>query len=235
VTEFTDPPVSEAAVSRDCRVRQPRICNRSGHSRVNPSTSRRNLQGCNRLLKSRGASKVFTQTANETAIPAVPVAESVTDDSVTCLCCGRSFTMLKRHLRAEHGLSEGDYRIKFNLDDDHPPCSAKLFFCAKRTMQRKPVWAAMPVMKLCRKIWGPSSKFKCLAPATVCPAEHLIDWRYMSLRQWVQKRSCRTGPSGRARQEAGYMAAKTQPRIFKKSEVIEGGGLTGGGLEGRLC
>jgi len=50
----------------------------------------------------------------------VPVAESFTDDSVTCLCCGRSFTMLKRHLRAEHGLSESEYRIKFNLDDDHP-------------------------------------------------------------------------------------------------------------------
>ena len=94
VTEFTDPPVSEAAI------------------RVITAFAGRESK--------TEISKVAAQFATETAIPAVPVAESFTDDSVTCLCCGRSFTMLKRHLRAEHGLSESEYRIKFNLDDDHP-------------------------------------------------------------------------------------------------------------------
>lgn len=56
----------------------------------------------------------------QTAIPAVPISQSVTDDAVVCLCCGRSFTMLKRHLKAEHGLTESEYRARFNLDENHP-------------------------------------------------------------------------------------------------------------------
>lgn len=52
--------------------------------------------------------------------PAVPIEDSVTEDSVVCLCCGRSFTMLKRHLKAEHGLTEEQYRLKFGLPEDHP-------------------------------------------------------------------------------------------------------------------
>lgn len=55
-----------------------------------------------------------------TSIPAVPISESVTDDAVVCLCCGRSFTMLKRHLKAEHGLTEEQYRLKFGLPESHP-------------------------------------------------------------------------------------------------------------------
>lgn len=54
------------------------------------------------------------------ATPAVPISESVSDDAVTCLCCGRSFTMLKRHLKAEHGLTEDQYRQQFGLPEDHP-------------------------------------------------------------------------------------------------------------------
>lgn len=54
------------------------------------------------------------------ATPAVPIEESWNDDSVTCLCCGKSFTMLKRHLKAEHGLTEADYRAQFGLSEDHP-------------------------------------------------------------------------------------------------------------------
>ena len=52
--------------------------------------------------------------------PAVPIADSVSDDAVTCLCCGRKLTMRKRHLKAEHGLTEEQYRKRFALDDEHP-------------------------------------------------------------------------------------------------------------------
>lgn len=55
-----------------------------------------------------------------TTRPAVAVDQSVSDGSVTCLCCGRSFTMLKRHIKAEHGLSESQYRDQFGLSEDHP-------------------------------------------------------------------------------------------------------------------
>jgi len=119
VTEFTDPPVSEAAIrvitafaGRESATVQDILA----LSQALPAA----LAGLQPSAAKAEISKVAAQFTTETAIPAVPVAESFTDDSVTCLCCGRSFTMLKRHLRAEHGLSESEYRIKFNLDDDHP-------------------------------------------------------------------------------------------------------------------
>ena len=52
--------------------------------------------------------------------PAVPVRKSVTDEAVTCLECGLAQKMLKRHLRARHGLSPADYRARWNLPYDYP-------------------------------------------------------------------------------------------------------------------
>lgn len=54
------------------------------------------------------------------AIPAVSIEDSWDEDSVTCLCCGKSFTMLKRHLKAEHSLTEDAYRRMFGLPEEHP-------------------------------------------------------------------------------------------------------------------
>lgn len=45
---------------------------------------------------------------------------AVRRDRIFCLCCGKGFQMLKRHLGAEHGLTEGEYRQKFGLPDDYP-------------------------------------------------------------------------------------------------------------------
>jgi len=52
--------------------------------------------------------------------PAMPQSDAVTHDKVYCLCCGRGFAMLKRHLGAEHGLTEAAYREMFSLPDDFP-------------------------------------------------------------------------------------------------------------------
>ncbi|MGC9370091.1 MAG: MucR family transcriptional regulator [Paracoccaceae bacterium] len=52
--------------------------------------------------------------------PALPLEKAVTRDKVYCLCCGKGFKMLKRHLTAEHGLSEAEYRRLFDLPDDMP-------------------------------------------------------------------------------------------------------------------
>ena len=52
--------------------------------------------------------------------PALPLDKAVTRDKVYCLCCGRGFKMLKRHLTAEHGLSEAEYRRLFDLPEDMP-------------------------------------------------------------------------------------------------------------------
>ncbi|SFG24874.1 transcriptional regulator, MucR family [Palleronia marisminoris] len=56
----------------------------------------------------------------QTRIPAVPVESAVTPDLVYCLCCGRGFKMLKRHLAAEHDLTEEEYRIAFGLPESTP-------------------------------------------------------------------------------------------------------------------
>ncbi len=52
--------------------------------------------------------------------PAIPVSECVTEDKVFCLCCGKGFKMLKRHLGAEHGLTEAEYREMFDLPEAVP-------------------------------------------------------------------------------------------------------------------
>ncbi|TMV85819.1 MucR family transcriptional regulator [Thioclava sp. BHET1] len=52
--------------------------------------------------------------------PALPLDQAVTNDKVYCLCCGKGFKMLKRHLGSEHGLSEDDYRAMFELPADMP-------------------------------------------------------------------------------------------------------------------
>ena len=57
--------------------------------------------------------------------PAVPIEQAVSDDKVTCLCCGKSFTMLKRHLKAEHGMTEEEYRAAFGLAEDFPLVAPK--------------------------------------------------------------------------------------------------------------
>ncbi len=54
------------------------------------------------------------------AVPAVAIEDAVQDDKVVCLCCGQSFTMLKRHLKAEHGLTEDEYRKMFSLPASFP-------------------------------------------------------------------------------------------------------------------
>lgn len=52
--------------------------------------------------------------------PALPIDRAVADDKVYCLCCGKGFKMLKRHLGAEHGLTEDEYRALFDLPAEMP-------------------------------------------------------------------------------------------------------------------
>lgn len=54
------------------------------------------------------------------AIPIMPPQKAVTRDKVYCLVCGRGFAMLKRHLKAEHDLTEEQYREMYGLADDYP-------------------------------------------------------------------------------------------------------------------
>jgi predicted transcriptional regulator len=52
--------------------------------------------------------------------PAVPIKRSIQKDAITCLECGWSAKLLKRHLRTAHSLSAKAYREKWKLPIDYP-------------------------------------------------------------------------------------------------------------------
>ncbi|MBN8902394.1 MAG: MucR family transcriptional regulator [Rhodospirillales bacterium 69-11] len=56
----------------------------------------------------------------EKSKPAVPITKSVFPDHIVCLECGKSLTMLKRHLMTEHGLTIDQYRGKWSLPSNYP-------------------------------------------------------------------------------------------------------------------
>jgi predicted transcriptional regulator len=52
--------------------------------------------------------------------PAVSVRRSVSPDKITCLDCGWSGQMVKRHLTTAHGMSVDEYRTRWGLASDYP-------------------------------------------------------------------------------------------------------------------
>ena len=65
----------------------------------------------------------LTNAALEAAaerIPAVPIRRSVHRNSVTCLECGWTGQIMRRHLSAAHGLSTDAYRVRWKLQRGHP-------------------------------------------------------------------------------------------------------------------
>jgi predicted transcriptional regulator len=52
--------------------------------------------------------------------PAVTIRRSVQHDRVTCLECGWSGSVLRRHLTTRHRLTPDQYRARWKLPADHP-------------------------------------------------------------------------------------------------------------------
>jgi len=67
--------------------------------------------------------------------PAVPVRRSVTANAITCLDCGWSGRMLKRHLSNAHGLSPAEYRARWGLSREYP-LVAKEYSAMRREMAK---------------------------------------------------------------------------------------------------
>ena len=61
-----------------------------------------------------------SDSASKTWQPAVSVKKSVTPEAIVCLCCGRRFKSLKRHLQTTHKLTPSEYLIAFGLKSDYP-------------------------------------------------------------------------------------------------------------------
>jgi predicted transcriptional regulator len=65
-------------------------------------------------------SELGSEPAQEKLTPAVPIKRSVQKDAITCLECGQSGKMLKRHLSSAHDMSVKEYREKWRLPSDYP-------------------------------------------------------------------------------------------------------------------
>jgi predicted transcriptional regulator len=52
--------------------------------------------------------------------PAVPINQSVRAGHVVCLECGKQFSMIKRHLTADHQLTPAQYRQRWGLPASYP-------------------------------------------------------------------------------------------------------------------
>jgi predicted transcriptional regulator len=52
--------------------------------------------------------------------PAISVRRSVSPDKITCIDCGWSGQMLKRHLTTAHLVTPGAYRTKWGLPNTYP-------------------------------------------------------------------------------------------------------------------
>ena len=57
--------------------------------------------------------------------PAVPIKKSVFPDHIVCLEDGQRLEMLKRHLRAAHAMTPGEYRTRWGLPRDYPMVAPK--------------------------------------------------------------------------------------------------------------
>jgi hypothetical protein len=71
--------------------------------------------------KSVKAKKTPAKPAKKT----VTVAESITDDAIICLICGKSNKLLKTHLKRTHKLEPEQYIAQFKLPADYPMSVAK--------------------------------------------------------------------------------------------------------------
>ena len=56
----------------------------------------------------------------EPLIPAVSIRRSVGADAITCLDCGWSGKMIKRHLSSAHAMTPETYRARWKLPPDYP-------------------------------------------------------------------------------------------------------------------
>lgn len=82
-----------------------------------------------RTPKTKASAPKPAPKAPAAGTPSVSIEESLADPNViVSLITGEKFKMLKRHLN-KHGLTESEYRVRFNLPDDYPmvaPAYAKL-------------------------------------------------------------------------------------------------------------
>jgi predicted transcriptional regulator len=71
-------------------------------------------------LQSSGLDMKAEEFAVEAAKPAIAINKSVKHNTITCLCCGKAFKSIKRHLGNAHQMTPDDYRNHFSLPHGYP-------------------------------------------------------------------------------------------------------------------
>jgi predicted transcriptional regulator len=87
-----------------------------GKNHVDPSELPSLIASVSKALAGLGTAPAAPTT---TLTPAVPIRRSVGADTITCLDCGYRAQMLKRHLMTAHGMTTGEYRVRWNLPSDY--------------------------------------------------------------------------------------------------------------------
>ena len=91
----------------------------SAHVRYN-TVAVDQLPGLIRQVFNALATAEQAATAPPKTEPAVAVKRSVLADHMVCLDCGKSLTMLKRHLMTDHKLTPEQYRQRWELPFSYP-------------------------------------------------------------------------------------------------------------------
>lgn len=89
-----------------------------GHSTISPDQLPALIESVNQALTGLGQEPAAPPAPLLT--PAVSVRRSVTPDKITCLECGWSGLMLKRHLLTAHDMTPESYRARWKLALDYP-------------------------------------------------------------------------------------------------------------------
>jgi predicted transcriptional regulator len=87
-----------------------------GHNSVSPDQLPALISSISEALSRLGQ----TPPAEEPLTPAVSIRRSVGPDAITCLDCGWSGKMIKRHISSAHDMTPETYRARWKLPADYP-------------------------------------------------------------------------------------------------------------------
>jgi predicted transcriptional regulator len=87
-----------------------------GHNSVSPDQLPALISSVSEALSMLGQAP----PAEEARIPAVSIRRSVGPDAITCLDCGWSGKMIKRHISSAHDMTPETYRTRWKLPSDYP-------------------------------------------------------------------------------------------------------------------
>jgi predicted transcriptional regulator len=95
------------------------------------------LPGVIRSVYATLTNLVTESPAVERPDPAVPIRKSVFPGHIVCLEDGKKLAMLRRHLRAAHGMTPEEYRTRWSLPREYPMVAPK--YAARRSAIAKEV------------------------------------------------------------------------------------------------